>query len=189
MVRALTPIVHERVARLLLKNWSSKQGFDLRQEIEDRVQDVFVFLLSEGGKRLLAWDPNRGSARTFFGLLVHRHVLNILQSPKKNPTREQPTELSTFDQITSSEANLHNQTEQRELIEQLGQKVYGELNQRDKKLFMMLFIEKRDDDTVRQALNMKRDALYQARRRLLTRVRKLARDIYPDCQLHSGVGS
>ena len=53
VVRALRPWIQASVAGAL-------RGGATRAEVEDRVHDVFVLLLEDGGRRLLTWDPARG---------------------------------------------------------------------------------------------------------------------------------
>lgn len=189
VIGALTPIVHARVARVLLRLGGAARGRDLRQEIEDMVQEVFGFLLADGGRRLLAWDPEQGSARTYFGLLAERCVLNILTSRKRNPWTEDPAEEETLELEAGSEGRLEETLAFREVLRELGRRLLDGLNARDRRLFEATYVQGLSDDEIREELGLGRDALYQARSRLLGRVRKLAAGMGPEVERLCGGGS
>src|SRR5579883_2724873 len=87
LVVLLSPVVHARVARKLFRSGlARKQGRELRQEIEDFVQEVFVALFADGGRPLRAWDPTRGlSLLNFVGLISEHQVDAILRSGRRSP--------------------------------------------------------------------------------------------------------
>lgn len=177
VVRALTPILQARVARVLLRARGAARGRDVRQEVQDQVQDVFESLLSDGGRRLLAWAPELGSAATFFGLVAERRVLNTLASRRQSPWTEDPSEA---DDLDASEpppaADVERLVASRELLQQVGRRLRDSLNERDQRLFELMYVHQLDDDAIRADLGLQRDALYQARRRLKQRVRQIVRD-------------
>jgi RNA polymerase sigma factor (sigma-70 family) len=177
VVQALTPIVHTRVGCVLLRRAASSHGRNQRQEVEDMVQEVFEMLLADDGRRLLAWDPERGSAATFFGLIAERCVLNILANRKKSPWTEDPEEEDTLDRRRGAAGGVEERIMSRELLRELGRRLLDGLNERDRRLFELVFLEQADDEVVREELGLGRDALYQARHRLAKRVRKLAAEI------------
>jgi len=171
VVQALSQIVHHRVGRVLLRRAASSRGRNLRQEVEDMVQEVFELLLSDGGKRLLAWDPELGSAATFFGLVAERRVLNILASRKKSPWTEDPEETDSLERRGGAAGGLEQRVMSRELLRGLGRCLLDGLGDRDQRLFELLYLEGADVEAVG------RDALYQARHRLGQRIRKLVAEI------------
>jgi RNA polymerase sigma-70 factor (ECF subfamily) len=177
LVQTLTPIVHTRVGYVLLRRAASAHGRNQRQEVEDMVQEVFEMLLADDGRRLLAWDPERGSAATFFGLIAERCVLNILTNRKKNPWTEDPEEEDSLDRRRGTAGGVEERVMSRELLRELGRRLLEGLNERDQKLFVMVYLEQADDEQVREELGLARDAMYQARHRLGQRVRKLMAEI------------
>ena len=60
LVQSLTPVVRARVARVLLRRSGAAQGRDVRQELDDLTQDVFVALFEQKGKVLLSVPPWTG---------------------------------------------------------------------------------------------------------------------------------
>ena len=169
--------------------WFSRRAMRSHKgQIEDMVQDVFEFLLANHGRRLLAWNPELGSAKTFFGIIAERCVLNILDSRRRSPWTEDPVDQNKLELGAGTGDDLEQALGTREILRELGQRLLDDLNERDRQLFELLYIQQKEDEEVRDQLGLGRDALYQARRRLLQRVRKLAAEIVPECELLAGVG-
>lgn len=177
LAQTLMPIVHTRVGYVLLRRAASAHGRNHRQEVEDMVQEVFEMLLADDGRRLLAWDPERGSAATFFGLIAERCVLNILANRRKSPWTEDPEEEDTLDRKRGAAGGVEERVMSRDLLRELGRRLLEGLNERDQRLFVMVFLEQADDEHVREELGLARDAMYQARHRLGQRIRKLVAEI------------
>ena len=150
-------------------------------------QHVFENLLANSGRRLLQWDPEKGSAATYFGLITERLTDQLLASRRKSPWTEEPSELKRLDSKLGENDDLERRINVRQWLDLLGHRMLMELNDRDRKLFNLLYIQQLDDQAVRQELGLNRDALYQARRRLLGRVHKLAVDMGPEHRVLTGV--
>ncbi len=178
VVNTLMPIVHANVARVLHRRQAGARGRVLRQEVEDLTHDVFERLLEDGGRRLLAWDPEQGSVSVFFGVVTQRCVHNILNSPKQSPWTEEPTEFNdNVDDRTSSKIVMEELIGSRDLLRAIGQRLVKGLGERDLKLFEMMYVRQVDDRIIQQRFGLSRDAVYQARRRLIVRTQKLAGDL------------
>src|ERR1700730_12524653 len=92
LVALLTPVIHARVARTLLAR-RSYLGSDrnVRQEVEDLTQEIFLSLFVRGGQVLRSWEAGRGlSLENFVGLVSERQVVSFLRSGKRNPWKEEP---------------------------------------------------------------------------------------------------
>lgn len=177
LVRLLAPILQAGVARVLLRRGAIASGRSVRAEVEDITQEVFERLLAQDGRRLLTWDPALGRAQTFFGLVAQRHAHNVLDSRRRSPFTEEPVETKDLENGPSTDVDLERTLGSRDALRRLGKRLEEGLNDRDLKLFQLLYIEQLDDEEARARLGIGRDALYQARRRLLLRARELARDI------------
>ncbi|KYF89927.1 hypothetical protein BE17_45505 [Sorangium cellulosum] len=71
VIVALTPVIHARVGRALLRRCARLA----RDRKDDLVQDVFVELLRDGSRALRAWDPARGlSLANWVGLIADQRV-------------------------------------------------------------------------------------------------------------------
>src|SRR5262245_39126253 len=101
LVAMLTPVIQSRVARgLLSRRVGSASGRNVRQEVEDLTQEVFLVLFADGGKVLRSWEPERGlTLPNFVGLVAERQTASILRSGKRNPWREDPTLAEDFEQM------------------------------------------------------------------------------------------
>ncbi|MCU0662962.1 MAG: hypothetical protein MUC50_11630 [Myxococcota bacterium] len=177
LVGLLAPILQATVARVLLRRGAIATGRSVRAAVEDITQEVFERLLAQGGRRLLMWDPSLGSAQAFFGLVAQRYAHNVLDSRRRSPFTEEPAEPAELEKGTGTEPDLERALCSRDALRRLGKRLEEGLNERDLKLFQLLYIEQLDDEEARTRLGIGRDALYQARRRLLLRARELARDI------------
>ena len=61
LVGALTPVVQARVARTLLARRPLRaSGRDVRQEVEDLTQEIFLALFSRSAHVLRSWRAERG---------------------------------------------------------------------------------------------------------------------------------
>src|SRR5262245_24016515 len=85
LVPAIRPVIHARVGRVLRRCQNVAQQRDVRQEVEDRVQDVFVALFKNGAHALRQWKPERSSLLSFVGLIAERETYSALRSGRRNP--------------------------------------------------------------------------------------------------------
>ena len=178
VLRVLTPIVQGRVARVLLRWRSAARGRDVRQEVEDLTQAVFEQLLADDGRRLRAWTPERGSPSAFFGLVTERLVANVLNSRRKSPWTEDPSEPEVLETPGPVEIpDAERLTSSRQLLRAVGVRLRVSLNERDQRLFDLMMVQQLEDDDIRAAMDLSRDALYQARRRLKARLKAVAEEI------------
>src|SRR5438552_55967 len=70
LVDALVPVVQRRVAVELFRRRGLARGRNLRQEVEDMTQQVFVSLLEGDARALRSWSPGRGLGLTEFVELI-----------------------------------------------------------------------------------------------------------------------
>src|SRR6185295_14407505 len=76
LVAVLTPVVQARVARTLLaRRGQPSGGRNLRQEVEDLTQEIWVALFASDARVLRSWRAERGlSLENFVGLVSERHA-------------------------------------------------------------------------------------------------------------------
>jgi RNA polymerase sigma-70 factor (ECF subfamily) len=101
LIAALTPVVQARVARALLARRALRAGGrNMRQDVEDLTQEIWIALFSNGARVLRSWQAERGlSLENFVGLVSERHVASFLRSGRRNPRRE---ELATGEEIEAT---------------------------------------------------------------------------------------
>ena len=172
LVDRLTPVIQARVARtLLLRRSGGPAGRDVRQEIEDFSQEIFLLLFSDGGRLLRSWQPERGlSLANFVGLVAERQTVSILRNGKRSPWKEDPTLLEELD----GEAEHRHPEETaatREALRLLLEHLREELSPLGRHLFHLLFLRELSLPEVTAKTGLSADAVYAWRSRL----RKLAR--------------
>lgn len=79
LVALLTPVVQARVARALLRR-GQLAARDLRQDVADYTQEVFVALFANGGRALSSWDPHGGrSLQNYVGQRAEWFVASLFR--------------------------------------------------------------------------------------------------------------
>jgi RNA polymerase sigma-70 factor, ECF subfamily len=167
LVRTLTPVIQSRVARgLLLRRTGRAAGRDVRQEVEDLTQEIFLLLFADGGKVLRSWQPERGlSFLNFIGLVAERQTASILRSGKRSPWQEDPTLLEDFD-TAANDSDPEEITASREQLQLLLDRLTEELSPLGRQLFDLLFLRELPLEEVTRQTNMTPDAVYAWRSRL-----------------------
>lgn len=175
LVAVLTPVVQARVARtLLLRRRGASEGRNVRQEVEDLSQDIFLLLFAEGAKVLRSWQPGRGlTLANFVGLVAERRTASVLRSGRRSPWQEDPTLPADLDRATAPESGPEEITASREQLRLLLHRLTEELSPLGRHLFDLLFVRELaiPDIVARTGLNP--DAVYAWRSRLRRLARRL----------------
>ena len=179
LVDHLSPVVQARVARILLNRRGQARARDVRQEIEDLSQEVFLSLLDRDGRILRAWDATKGlSLRNFVGLVAERQVLSILRSGRRSPWTEDPTLDTEMDLgATGQAADQEARVTQRDLLEKLFDRVREHLSPQGMQLFDLIIVQQADPSAICESLSMTANAVYAWRSRLKKLVTRLAAEI------------
>lgn len=177
LVAALTPVIQARVARgLLLRRSGPAAGRNVRQEVEDLTQEIFLVLFAEDGKVLRTWQAERGlSLINFVGLVAERRTASILRSGRRNPWQEDPTLTEDLDRV-APESNPEEIAASREELELLLQRLTEELSPLGRHLFDLLFVQELPLAEVVAQTGMSPDAVYAWRSRLRRLARRLLRE-------------
>jgi RNA polymerase sigma-70 factor (ECF subfamily) len=167
LVQALTPVIQSRVARgLLLRRKGASAGRDIRQEVEDLTQEIFLLLFAEGGKVLRSWQPERGlGLLNFVGLVAERQTASILRSGKRSPWKEDPTLPEELEQAAPGRGP-EEITASREQLKLLLHRLTEELSPLGRHLFDLLFLRELPFEEVTRQTGMTPDAVYAWRSRL-----------------------
>ncbi len=176
-VDKVTPVIQSRVARRLFRRGAA-QGRNIRQELEDMSQEVFLSLFADNGRALRAWDPARGlSLENFIGLLAEHQVTSIMRSGRRNPWTEEPWETGALDLGDNNKASPELRAASSEMLSILMDRVKEKLSPRGLQLFHLLILEERPIDAVCADFGMQPDAVYAWRSRLVKLVRSIAADL------------
>ena len=170
----MTPIIQTRVARRLLARASRR---DVRQEVEDITQEIFLVLFADGGKVLRSWKAEQGlSLANFVGLVAERRTLSILRSGKRSPWQEDPTLDDELDRV-APQSGPEEVTASREQLRLLVARLHEELSPLGRRLFDLLFLRDLAVGEVARHAGMKPDAVYAWRSRLRRLAAKLVGEL------------
>lgn len=176
----LLPVVTQSVG-LALRPIARAFDRDIRQEMEEFVQDTWLMLLKDGAHVLRMWDPSRGrSLSSWVRLVTERHILRTLKGHRRNPWANQSMPMQQIVALLDDGLPLRptfiEDLEVALYLERLFDDVRREFNEQQWRLFNLIFIEQRDlGDLVGQE-NMSLDNLHKWASRLRKRVCDIARD-------------
>jgi DNA-directed RNA polymerase specialized sigma24 family protein len=174
LIDQLSPVIERRVAAAL---WRRAPGRDIRTEVQDMTQDVFLSLFAGDGKALRAWDPERGmSLASFVGLLARHQVSSILRTGRTQPFRDEPTEAATLEALPDVGPAPEAVVGSREEVVRLLERVRARLSARGQELFQRLVLDEESLDGLSASTGLSRDALYQWRSRFAKLVRQVSAD-------------
>jgi RNA polymerase sigma-70 factor (ECF subfamily) len=188
LVKALTPVLHARVARVLLAHRPLAKGRDVRQEVEDLVQRVFVALFADGGRTLRQWDPARGlSLLGYVGCVAERDALSMLRSRRQCPWTEDPTLEEDIDRDSAPSTSPESDLNRRQTLALVVERLRARLSERGAALFQLLVVEERPVEQVCAAMRMTPEAVYAWRSRLARLARSIAAEIATETPPHRHV--
>ena len=175
LVALLTPVIQARVARTLLaQRFRLAGGRDMRQEVEDLSQDVFLELFSRDAHVLRSWQAELGlSLENFVGMVAERQVWSFLRSGRQNPRKEDPSIPPEELETEAPEPGPEKVAAGREHLALLLDRLREELSPLGWCLFELLFVQELSVNEVRAASGLSADAVYAWRSRLRSLARKL----------------
>jgi RNA polymerase sigma factor (sigma-70 family) len=178
LVAGLTPVVQARVARTLLARRSRLgSGRDIRQEVEDMSQEVFLALFSRSAHVLRSWQAERGlSLENFVGMIAERQVVSFLRSGKRNPWKEDPTAAEDLD-ATAPESGPEEAAASREQLHLLLERLREKLSPLGHQLFVLLFVQEMTVPETMAASGLSADAVYAWRSRLRRTAQQLLAEL------------
>jgi RNA polymerase sigma factor (sigma-70 family) len=179
LVAVLTPVIQSRVARTLLaRRHRLASGRDVRQEVEDLSQEVFLALFSRDAQVLSSWQAERGlSLENFVGLVAERQVLSFLRSGRRNPWKEDPTLAAGELEPEAPDSGPEEVAAGREHLALLLDRLREELSPLGRRLFELLFVQELSQAEVQAASGLSADAVYAWRSRLRRLAQKLLAEL------------
>ena len=185
LFRELSPVVHARVARILVKRRGAARGRDLRQEVEDFTQEVFVALFDDNAKTLRRWQPELGlSLKNFVGLVAERQAISILRNGRRSPWTEDPTvdvDLQADLHAGGPRASDHEgQIATRQLLARVHDELRLKLSPQGLQMFHLIWVEQQSVPDIGDATGLSRDAIYAWKMRLRKIIKIIAHDLSSD---------
>lgn len=177
-VRRMTPVVQARVARKLLSfRDRSAAGRDVRQEVEDLTQEVFLALFADDARVLRSWQPERGlSLANFVGLVAERLAVSILRSPRRSPWSGDPTLDETLDSFATA-PSAEREAVSRDTLARLLDRLTEELSPLGRQLFDLLLVQEVPVEEATARTGLSSDAIYTWRSRLRRVARRLLAEL------------
>ena len=178
LVAKLTPVIQARVVRTLLRHRARLgSGRDVRQEVEDLTQDVFLALFSRDSHVLRSWDSERGlSLENFVGLVAERQVVSFLRSGRRNPWKEDPSLVEELDAM-ASDSDPEEVAASREQLELLLDQLREKLTPLGYQIFVLLVVQELSVPETMAATGLSAEAVYQWRTRLRRLSKKLLAEL------------
>jgi RNA polymerase sigma factor (sigma-70 family) len=178
LVALLTPVIQSRVARTLLaRRFRLAGGRDVREEVKDLSQDVFVALFERDGRILRSWKPERGlSLENFVGLVAKCQVLSFLRS-RRNPWREDTSLAEDELDVETEEPGPEEIAVSREHLALLLDHLYEVLSPQGWQMFELLFVQDLSQAEVEALSGLSAEAVYQWKSRLRSMARKLEAEL------------
>ncbi len=177
LVAYVLPVVQARVARVLVRQ-GSRSTRDVRQDVEDIVQDVLMALFDEDARILRMWEPTRGmSLKSFCGLIAERETASILRSGRRSPWKESATQLESLERELDHVRPIDLAVVTKQLLDLVYQRVQASLSVRGFELFQRLIVDEEAIESICQSTGMTPDAVYAWKSRLAKVVRKIATEV------------
>lgn len=184
LARLISPAIQVRVARALLRRAAPRaRAGDVRSELEDMTQEVFVRLFANDARALRAWDPERGlSLVNFVGLVAEREVSNVFHSGRRTPWNDKLELQGDVDARECWSVDLGGERRQiyKDLLLKLCQRLQAWLSPRGRELFEVLYLEERPLAEVAERFGMQPSAIYAWRNRVGKRARELLDELQSD---------
>lgn len=193
LVDRLLPVVHARVALVLLRHRQMLRGRQLQGVVEDFVQELFATLFEDGGRVLRSWDPARGlSLKGFVGLVTERQTAKTLKVGKRSPFTEDPAEPEALGRIEAGELHHRQQPpdaiESRDLLAATVARLRQELSPQGFTLFELLFVEEQTVEQACQASGLSADAVYAWRSRIGRKARAIRDELLGEGERRPAIG-
>jgi RNA polymerase sigma-70 factor (ECF subfamily) len=178
LVDVLQPAIQGRVVQELFRRRALALRRDVRQEVDDMTQQVFVSLLEDGGRALRAWSPARGlSLVDFVGLLTARQVASILRSGRRSPWKEDSAAEDVFRAIAAADPGPEVLAAARDLGETIIERLRDELSPKGLALFELIFVREAETQEVAEAYGMSMESVYAWRSRIGRLTRRIAEEL------------
>lgn len=166
LVDRLLPVIRARVRRRVR---------DMPERREDMVQEVWVYLLANGGAALRGFDPNKGSSlEGFVGMLTERRIID---EHRKAAAARRGADKQVHDPMAVAAAP-DNQTPEdvaisADLAERLGAHLMRVLSGTGQLVFRLIYTDQCTPAEAAEAMGVKIQVVYNWQHKIRTEVRTL----------------
>lgn len=171
LIERLTPEIQLSVYRML-RRWRTgpAAGRDLRQEVEDMVQEVFLELVEDNFKTLRRWSPKRGALCTYVCHIAMIRTAEVLRS-RRSPWKDNPCATEDLDG-TNPDEDPEGEAAWRELLNKVVLCLVSRFSPEDALLFDLLFVKPIPRNKVPKRVGKTRNTVDQWVSRLYKRARE-----------------
>ncbi len=169
MVTRLLPVVHARVYRACAKGALPKV-----YQPNDLVQEVWIELLKNEGRQLLAYEPGRGaSLEGFVGMITERtiHNVRVQNSAQKRGGHLQEVSSEVLEHSAAAHSSPEETGVAADLAHQLSEHMSDKLPPRGQLVWQYAFSDGRSVDEVAQLMGVNSQVVYNWQHK----IRSLAR--------------
>ncbi len=175
LVDALTPVFQQEAARALRHSGQST-GRNLRQEVTDLTQEIFLSLFERDARALREWRPDGGRGLlTYLRVFARYQAVSLMRTQRRNPYTERPTDLGAPEAagLAGQDRDLERRLQDRDTVAALGRRVEREMSELDQRLFHDLFVAERSNEEIAADLAITPGVLYKRIHRLRERLKDL----------------
>lgn len=180
LTERLSPVIHARVRRVLARSFGRSPVVDAT----DLANEVWLSLVADGWRRLLAHDPERGaSLEGYVGILAEHEALNRLEHLRaaKRGGKERHVDAEEADRVPARGGTPEEVLVASELAERLEHHLAGALPERGRLILRYLYTDGRSADEVAEILGVEKQVVYNWQHKIRQLARTfLARPDAPD---------
>ena len=178
IVQFITPAVQLGVGRVLVVHGRHSHRRNVREETRDLSQEIFAQLFANSARILRNWSPQAGaSLRTYVRMVAERRAISILRSSRRNPWTEDPTDHCQLEPMLRNHALTERQLAAAQIVQRGLATVRENQTERGREIFRLLIEEDRTVEEVQSETGLKRNAVYQWRRRLTQELRRVITEL------------
>jgi len=171
LVRRLLPVIRAVVGHRLRRRGGRAAG-----DLDDYTQDIWLALLADGGRRLLAFDPARGASfEGYVGVVAEREFADRLrrEGAKKRGGDHAQVDSETLDRVAGQGGDPEAVTVARRQAEALRAHLDSTLPERGRLVFRYLYVDGRGVAEVAATLGVKTQVVYNWQHRIRKEARTL----------------
>ncbi len=148
------------IGAVIRRAWVHRRLRDADADMKELLQDVFIKLWENNGKRLLAWDQNLGSLNTYIGRIAENHAIDRYRGPGKRLTDNTDDVSDPPDETENPEQQTETMNFRRKILDGMKGNLKGTKQQQ---MFGLLIEQGLTVEDIRLQTGASEDAVYKWR--------------------------
>ena len=177
LIERLRPPIAGTIRSVLVRQCPCWLRGSIDQEVEDLTQMVFAALFADDNRLLRAWEPDRGSLRTFCRQVARARTLDFLRRRSRRPWAERamaPDRLA-YAAGSDTSGSLEERVAYSQIMTTAFHRVRTKLSPSGQELFSLMFEQQRTTAELTEVTGMSSSALDQRRSRMRRQLREALR--------------